>query len=163
MPARLNNGENHCKPLRLATNFTNYTNFFFAHLRQLELVNVMTKILHKELSYRTVGAALEVHRVLGSGFLETVYEQALAHELALRAIPFKRQVSLLVMYKETGVGDYRADFVIDDRIILEIKAASALTAAHEAQAHHYLVATGLRLAILFNFGTKSLQMTRIVR
>ncbi len=119
--------------------------------------------MYKELSYVTVGGALEVHRLLGPGFLEAVYEQALAHELALRRIPFERQVSLLVMYKDTPAGEYRADFLIDGKIILEIKAASALTQAHEAQAHHYLTATGLRLAILLNFGTKSLQVKRIVR
>lgn len=123
----------------------------------------MAKILHKELSCATVGAALEVHRLLGSGFLEAVYEKALAHELTLRGIPFKRQISLVVAYKEMSVGEYRADFVVDGRIVLEIKAVSALSAAHEAQAHHYLAATGLRLAILFNFGTKSLQVKRVIR
>lgn len=123
----------------------------------------MVEILYEELSYVTIGAALEVHRILGPGFLEAVYEQALAYELALRKIPFERQVSLQVMYKEIRVGEYRADFVIDGRIVLEIKAASALGPAHEAQAHHYLAATGLRLAILFNFGTTSLQIKRVIR
>jgi GxxExxY protein len=110
-----------------------------------------------------VGAAIKVHRVLGPGFLEAVYEQALAHELAMRQIPFERQVPLVVTYKEIRVGEYRADFVIDGKIVLEIKAASALTGAHESQAHHYLAATGLRLAILFNFGAKSLEIKRIIR
>jgi GxxExxY protein len=123
----------------------------------------MAALLYGDLSYKIVGAALEVHRFLGPGFLEAVYEQALAHEFGLREIPFERQVSLLVMYKEIRVGDYRADFVIDRKIILEIKAALATSPAHEAQAHHYLVATGLRLALLFNFGTKSLQIKRYVR
>ena len=112
----------------------------------------MADLLYEDLSYGIVGAALEVHRLLGPGFLEAVYEQALAHEFGLRGIPFERQVSLLVMYKEISVGDYRADFVIDGKIILEIKAASAMSPAHEAQAHHYLAVTGLRLALLFNFG-----------
>jgi GxxExxY protein len=123
----------------------------------------MATILYKELSYLIVGAAMEVHRILGPGFLETVYEQALAYELAVRQVPFERQVPLLVMYKEIRVGEYRPDFVIDGKIVLEIKAASALTSAHEAQAHHYLAATRLRLAILFNFGSKSLEVKRIVR
>ena len=124
----------------------------------------MGKILYEEVSYLVIGAALEVHRRLGPGFLETVYAQSLAHELALRGIPFARQVSLTVMYKGTHVGEYRADFVVDDRIVLEIKVASALSPVHEAQAHHYhLVATGLRLAILLNFGTRSLQIRRIIR
>ena len=123
----------------------------------------MADLLYEDLSYAIVGAALEVHRLLGPGFLEAVYEQALAHELGLRGIPFERQVSLLVMYKQISVGEYRADFVIDGRIILEIKAASAMNTAHEAQAHHYLAVTGLRLALLFNFGTKSLQIKRHIR
>lgn len=123
----------------------------------------MAALLYEDLSYVIVGAALEVHRLLGPGFLEAVYEQALAHELGLREIPFERQVCLLVMYKEIRVGEYRADFVIDGKIILAIKAALAMSAAHEAQAHHYLAATGHRLALLFNFGAKSLRIKRYVR
>jgi GxxExxY protein len=123
----------------------------------------MDRILYEDLSYLTLGAALEVHRTLGPGFLEHVYEEALAHELSLRGIPFKRQVPLLVKYKEKQVGEYRADYIIDGRIILEIKAAASLISAHDAQAHHYLTATGLRLAILLNFGTKSLQIRRVIR
>jgi GxxExxY protein len=110
-----------------------------------------------------VGAAMEVHRTLGPGFLEAVYEAALAHEFTLRGIPFERQKELPVYYKGQLVGHYVADFVIDGQIILELKAVSALTKAHEAQAHNYLAATGLRLAILINFGAESLQQKRIVR
>jgi len=123
----------------------------------------MTKILFKELSYKIIGAAMEVHRILGPGFLEAVYEAALAHELTLRGIPFERQKELPVYYKGQLVGHYVADFVVDGQIILELKAVSALTKAHEAQAHNYLAATGLRLAILLNFGAESLQQKRIVR
>jgi len=123
----------------------------------------MTKILFKELSYKIIGAAMEVHRILGPGFLEAVYEGALAHELTLRGIPFERQRELPVYYKGQLVGHYVADFVIDGQIILELKAVSALTKAHEAQAHNYLAATCLRLAILLNFGAESLQQKRIVR
>ena len=123
----------------------------------------MTEILFKELSYKIVGAAMEVHRILGPGFLEAVYEEALAHELTLRGIPFETQKRLPVYYKGELVGEYIADFVVADQIILELKAVSALTKAHEAQAHNYLAATGLRLAILLNFGAESLQQKRIVR
>ena len=123
----------------------------------------MTKILFKELSYKIIGAAMEVHRILGTGFLEAVYEGALAHELTLRGIPFERQQRLPVYYKDQLVGQYVADFVIDGQIILELKAVSSLTKMHEAQAHNYLAATGLRLAILLNFGAESLQQKRIVR
>ena len=123
----------------------------------------MTEILFKELSYAIIGAAMEAHRVLGPGFLEAVYESALAYELTLRGIRFERQMHLPVYYKDQLLGEYIADLVIEGQIILELKAISAISAAHEAQAHHYLAATGLKLAIILNFGAESLQQKRIVR
>jgi len=120
-------------------------------------------MLHKELSGKVIGAAMEVHKLLGSGFLESVYEQALAGELSDRQIPFKRQVPITVTYRQVQVGEYRADFPVDRKIILEIKAVTALIAEHQAQVLHYLTATGLRLALLLNFGNKSLQFKRIIR
>ena len=123
----------------------------------------MAEIFFKELSFAVVGAAMEVHRQLGSGFLEAVYQKSLAYELTLRNIPFEEQVLLPVYYKGQLVGEYKADFVIDGKIILELKSVSALNAAHVAQAHHYLAATGLRLAILINFGTPSLQTRRVAK
>ncbi len=123
----------------------------------------MAEILFKELSYAIVGAAMEVHRILGSGFLEAVYQAALAHELTVRGIPFEAQKVLPVYYKSQLVGEYKADFVIDGKIILELKSVSALHPAHEAQAQHYLAATGLRLVILINFGAPSLETKRVVK
>jgi GxxExxY protein len=123
----------------------------------------MAEILFSALSYAVIGAAMEVHRVLGPGFLEAVYQAALEHELTLRGIPFERQKRLAVVYKGQIIGEYIADLVIDGKIILELKAVSKFTPAHEAQAHHYLAATGLRLAILLNFGAPSLEQKRIVR
>ncbi|HOT90767.1 MAG TPA: GxxExxY protein [Anaerolineae bacterium] len=123
----------------------------------------MVEILYKELSYDIVGAAMEVHRILGPGFLEAVYEASLAHELGLRGLPFERQKRLPVTYKEQLVGDYIADLVIDNKIILELKAISRISDAHRAQAHHYLAATGLRLAIILNFGASSLEHERVIR
>ncbi|MEW5868468.1 MAG: GxxExxY protein [Chloroflexota bacterium] len=122
-----------------------------------------TEIIHKDLSYAIVGAALEVHRVLGRGFLEAVYQKALEHEFSLRSIPFEAQKKLPVQYKDISIGEYIADFLVGDQVIVEIKAISALDKVHEAQAHHYLAATGLELAILLNFGAASLQQKRIVR
>lgn len=118
--------------------------------------------MHKELSYAVVGAAQEVHRLLGPGFLEAIYEEALAYELTLRSISYERQKLLTVNYKGLLLGEYRADFVIEEKIILEIKAMTTLTPAHESQALHYLAVTGLRLALLLNFGRESLQMKRII-
>jgi len=123
----------------------------------------MAQILFSALSYVIIGAAMEVHRILGPGFLEAVYQAALEHELTLRGIPFEAQKRLAVVYKDQIIGEYIADLVIDGKIILELKAISKLTPAHEAQAHHYLAATGLRLAILLNFGAASLEQKRIIR
>ncbi len=106
---------------------------------------------------------MEVHRCLGPGFLESVYQGALAQELADRGIPFEQYVRLPVCYKGVQVGDFIADMVIDQKIILELKAVEALHPKHAAQARNYLAATGLRLAILLNFGTESLQRERVVR
>jgi GxxExxY protein len=123
----------------------------------------MTTVLYKELSYAIVGAAMEVHRILGSGYLETVYQTALAHELKLREIPFEQQKLLPVSYKDIQAGNYIADFCVEDKIIIEIKAISKLLPQHEAQALNYLAATGFNLALLINFGRKSLEHKRLVR
>ncbi len=121
------------------------------------------ELLYKELSYEVVGAAMEVHRTLGPGFLEDVYQRALEHELTLRGIPFEAHTHLHVMYKGALVGEYETDLVVDGKIILELKAVSTLIKAHEAQTLNYLAATGLRLAILINFGSRSLQHKRLVK
>jgi GxxExxY protein len=123
----------------------------------------MTEIIHKDLSFAIVGAAIEIHRTLGSGFLEAVYQAALAHEMTLRQIKFEQFKKLPISYKGVLVGEYEADFVVENAIILELKAASTLHPKHEAQAIHYLTATGFRLAILLNFGTDSLQHKCIVK
>ena len=123
----------------------------------------MAEILHKELSYAVVGAAMEVHQHLGASFLEKVYQKALAYELSLRKIPFEQYKPLPVTYKGLLVGEYEADFMVDGKIILEIKAVSSFHPAHEAQALHYLAATGYRLALLLNFGKESLQQKRVTR
>ena len=122
----------------------------------------MAEILYKELSYAIVGAAMEVHRILGPGFLEAVYQASLAHELALRDIQFEQFKRLPVTYKDVLVGEYEADFVVEDKVILELKAVSKFHSAHEAQAINYLTATNFRLAILLNFGAQSLQHKRLV-
>ncbi len=123
----------------------------------------MTELLYKELSYAIIGAAIEVHKQLGPGFLEAVYQKALIYELTLRGFLVEEEKPLPVYYKGQLIGEYKADLVVDGKIILEIKAVSAFAKAHEAQAIHYLTATGLRLALLINFGASSLQQKRIVK
>ena len=123
----------------------------------------MTELLYKDLTFAVIGAAMEVHRILGPGFLEAVYQVALERELTLRNIPFEKQVRLPVNYKDVVVGEYIADFVIDGKLIVEIKAVSNFNSQHQAQAMHYLAATGCHLALLLNFGTGSLQHRRVIK
>ncbi len=123
----------------------------------------MVELLYKELTFAVIGAAMEVHRILGPGFLEAVYQVALERELTLREIPFKKQVELPVSYKDVLVGEYIADFIIDGKMIVEIKAVANFNSQHQAQAMHYLAATGYRLALLLNFGVGSLEHRRIIK
>jgi GxxExxY protein len=123
----------------------------------------MTEILFKTLSFAIIGAAMEVHKILGPGFLESVYQVALEKELTLRGIRFQHQVELPVSYKGDLVGMYKADLVIEGKVIVEIKGISKLNASHNAQALHYLAATGLQLAIIINFGSSSLEYHRVVK
>jgi len=123
----------------------------------------MAEILYKELSYAVVGAALEVHQILGPGYLEKVYHAALTQELALRHIHFEQFKKLPVSYKGVPVGDYVADIIVEEKIILELKGLSTLHPRHFAQAQNYLAATGLRLAIVLNFGADSLQSKRVLK
>lgn len=122
-----------------------------------------TKLLYEDLSYQIIGSAIEVHKVLGQGFLEAVYEEALAHEFKLNGIPFEKQKILPVKYKDIIVKEYIADFLIAGKIIVEIKAIKCLTENEEAQLQNYLKATGIRIGLLFNFGEKSLRYKRIIR
>lgn len=122
----------------------------------------MPNLIYPKLSYAIVGAAMEVHNKLGSGFLENVYQNALAHELKLKSITFEQYTKLKVRYKSIIVGEYEADFVIEGKIILEIKAISTFHQKHVAQALNYLTATGYELALLMNFGESSFKHKRIV-
>ena len=122
----------------------------------------MAKLIHKELSYEIVGAAMEVHKLLGPGFLEKVYQKALVHELTLRGIPFEEYKRLIVRYKDIVVGDYEADIVVDGKIILELKAVKDIHPRHMVQTRNYLTATGFKLGIVLNFGASSLQQKRAV-
>lgn len=120
-------------------------------------------LLMKDEAYAIVGAAMEVHSQLGAGFLEAVYGDALAIELQQRGIAFNREVSVPVTYKGIQLNHpYRADFIIQGEIILELKAIKALGDREKAQALHYLKATGLPLALILNFGAPKLDWARIV-
>lgn len=121
------------------------------------------EILFKDLSYQVMGAAMAVHNELGNGFLEKVYQEALAIELTLRKIPFEREKRIKMSYKGHMLDcPYVADFVIDNKIILELKAVEALESSHEAQVLNYLHATHLQLGILINFGEEKLHYKRLI-
>jgi GxxExxY protein len=112
------------------------------------------KLLLKEEFYAVMGAAMEVHRVLGPGFLEPVYQEALQFELSDRAIPFEADKLLPISYKgRTLEKYYKADVICYGQLILELKALDCLTGREEAQLLNYLKATGLRVGLLINFGS----------
>lgn len=122
----------------------------------------MAELLYRELSFKVIGAAMEVHRQLGPGFLENVYQAAFERELGLQDIPFAAQQRVQVEYKGAVVADYYLDLVVDNKIVVELKAASALGPVHEAQLLSYLHASRLRVGLLFNFGETSLKHKRRV-
>jgi len=114
-------------------------------------------------SYAIIGAAMEIHRQLGHGFLEAVYQEAAVIEFPLRQIPFEREVSPPIKYKNILLSThYCADFVCYAEIIVEFKALSRLSTVEEAQLLNYLKATGLKRGLLINFGASSLQYKRLV-
>ena len=110
-------------------------------------------LLYPELSHAIVGAAIEVHRHVGPGQLESVYQRALGKELARRNLPARAQVPVDMLYKGESVGEFFVDFVVDDKIVLELKATDRPHGAHVAQVISYLRATKLKLGLLMNFNT----------
>lgn len=127
----------------------------------------MTQIAQKEKkdprTYAIIGAAMEVHRQLGCGFLEAVYQEALALELEAQGVPFRREAELLVFYKGKRLNThYRADFICYDSVIVEVKALDSLSGVEESQVINYLKATGKEIGLLVNFGAESLEYRRLI-
>ena len=114
-------------------------------------------------TYKIIGAAMEVHKELGCGFLEAVYQEALAREFRIQGIPNKAQPIVDIKYKgEILDKKYQPDYICYEEVIVEIKAISELSGVEEAQLINYLKATGLKIGLLLNFGSKSLEHKRFV-
>jgi GxxExxY protein len=120
------------------------------------------KIIHKELSYKIVGLAMQVHTELGFGFLEKVYENSLMILLRENGIKAEQQVPIKVYFQGQIVGEYVADILVEDSIILELKAQTHILDKHKVQTLNYLKATNLKLGILLNFGKQKLEYERLV-
>ena len=125
----------------------------------------MTEIdlLYSDLTGNVINAAMEVHSNLGHGFLESVYEEALAVEFDLRNINHERQKKVDVLYKDVKIKNFCCDFLVENKVILELKAIKQLTEIEYAQLLNYLKATGIKVGLLINFGEKSLKFKRFVK
>ncbi|MBI3650617.1 MAG: GxxExxY protein [Acidobacteria bacterium] len=112
---------------------------------------------------KVIGAAIEVHKHLGPGFLESVYEAALCHELTLQRINFERQKEIEILYKNIAIKGQRLDLVVEQQLILELKAVEAILPIHTSQVISYLKATGLRASLILNFKSRLLTAGGIKR
>jgi len=117
---------------------------------------------HKDLTAKIIECAYKVHNTLGFGFLESVYQNALLIEFEKAGLNAKKEVHIKVFYEEKMVGDYIADIMVDDKVILELKSVKELHPAHEAQLTNYLKATGIEVGLLINFGSERVDIKRKV-
>jgi len=122
----------------------------------------MTELLHRDLTFEIIGAAMEVHRILGPGFLESVYQRAMEAEMQQRGIPFESQKRLPLTYKGEPLGEHVLDLVVDGRVVVELKAVRDLTDQHQAQILSYLKASSIQVGLLVNFSKPSLEHRRIL-
>jgi GxxExxY protein len=120
------------------------------------------ELLYSDLTYKIIGFAMKVHTTLGSGFLEKVYENSLIILLRRAGIKAEQQVPIKVLFEGEIVGDYIADILVEDKIILELKVSERITEIHKAQTLNYLKATKLDVALILNFGAKSLENFRLI-
>ena len=117
---------------------------------------------YEDLTHKIIGCAMEVHRLLGNGFQEVIYQRSLAYEMALQGIYFQREVEMPILYKGQYVGTRRVDFLIEEAISTELKAIIQLEKVHLAQALNYLEAYNLEVGLLLNFGALSLEYKRLL-
>lgn len=118
---------------------------------------------HSELTGKIIGCAMEVHKILGNGFQEVIYQRALAKEMSLQELSFSREHEMQIFYKGDEIGTRRVDFFVEGIIMVELKAVVQLEDVHLAQAINYLEAYGLDIGLLINFGNTSLQFKRVMK
>jgi len=116
---------------------------------------------NQDLTHKIIGCAMEVHKHLGNGFQEVIYQRALAIEMHMQNIDFSREHEMLLQYKGHDIGNRRVDFFVEDKIMVEIKAVINLEDVHLAQAMNYVEAYNLKIGLLINFGSKSMQFKRV--
>ena len=126
-------------------------------------MTVNSKYKHSAITDKVIGCALQVHKILGNGFQEAIYQTALAIELELGKVHFKREVEMPIYYRERQIGTRRADFLIQDQVLVELKAISKLDDSHYAQMINYLEAFRLEIGLLINFGETSLRFKRFIK
>ena len=120
-------------------------------------------MLFEEVTREIIGAAMEVHRTLGPGFVESIYRNALTHELRSRGLTVETELEVRIAYKSLTVGRHRLDLLVQNSVIVELKAASSIVEPHIAQAFSYMKATGMKVSLVVNFGTTSLTWKRLVK
>ena len=120
------------------------------------------KYKYSELTGKIIGCAMEVHKILGNGFQEVIYQRALAKEFALQGINYNREFEMPIYYKDEQIGTRRVDFLIENVVSVELKAIIQLEDVHLTQALNYLEAYNLEIGMLINFGAKSLQFKRLI-
>ena len=138
------------------------TEFCGSPQKDIGRMSVEKKFYHGELTYQIIGAAFEVYKVLGYGFLEKVYENALMQELQVRGINAAIQSPVKVDYKGVEVGNYYADMIVENKVIVELKTGESFNPVHEAQLLNYLKATGIKVGLLINFGEERCEHKRLV-
>lgn len=123
-----------------------------------------TDLLHKDITEKIIGASFDVHSFLGNGFQEVIYQRALAYEMSQRNLEFEREIEQNIFYKNLSepIGTRRADFVVEGKVLVELKAIKELEDVHLAQALNYLKAYRLEVGLLINFGSKSLTFKRLI-
>jgi GxxExxY protein len=156
--------KDHPIPTKVPTHVPHYPHLNHSS-RQNLLFNLLAMIKpeykYSEITSKIIGSAIEVHKTLGNGFQEVIYQRALQYEMEIRGLSFARELEMVVLYKDKQVGTRRVDFLVENSISVELKAVLSLDPVHLAQAINYLEAYNLEIGLLINFGNTKLEFHRI--